>query len=318
MIPANFQTIHAAVVREFGPPKVISVDAVPKPFPGPGEVLVRVKAAGVGPWDGEIRSGRSAVAPALPLTLGSELSGVVEGVGRGVTDFRPGELVFGVTNPGFTGAYAEVAAAQTATLAKKPKTVSDIEAASLPVVAVTAYQMLFEIGRVSPGQRVLVLGAAGDVGSYAVQLAHRAAAEVIAVVEPPDAEYARALGADVVLVGSPVNASTLLPPVDLVIDTVGGSLQRRSVALLCQGGRLISAVAPFDPEPLGRSDVRADFLRVEVTRARLERIAELIERGDLSVHIARVLPLAAARHAHEILEGRLPKRPGQIVLKVAA
>jgi len=318
MIPDNFQTIHAAVVREFGPPKVISVDAVLKPVPGPGEVLVLVKAAGVGPWDGEIRSGRSAVAPALPLTLGSELSGVVERVGRGVTDFRPGERVFGVTNPGFTGAYAEVAVAQAATLAKKPKTVSDIEAASLPVVAVTAYQMLFEIGRVSPGQRVLVLGAAGDVGSYAVQLAHRAAAEVIAVVEPPDAEYARALGADVVLVGSPVNASTLLPPVDLVIDTVGGSLQRRSVALLCQGGRLISAVSPLDPEPLGRSDVRADFLRVEVTRARLERIAELIERGDLSVHIARVLPLAAARHAHEILEGRLPKRPGQIVLKVAA
>jgi NADPH:quinone reductase-like Zn-dependent oxidoreductase len=157
MIPANFRTIHAAVVREFGPPRVISVDAVPQPVPGPGEVLVRVRAAGVGPWDGEIRSGRRAVAPALPLTLGSELSGVVERVGQGVRDFRVGERVFGVTNPGFTGAYAEVAVAQAATLAKKPKTVSDIEAASLPVVAVTSYQMLFEIGRVSPGQRVLVL-----------------------------------------------------------------------------------------------------------------------------------------------------------------
>ena len=167
-------------VHEFGPPNVMRFERVPRPNPGPGEVLVKVEAAGVGPWDGWIRAGKSALPQPLPLTLGSDLSGEIVAVGPGVSDLRVGDQVYGVTNPRFVGAYAEYALASAAMVSRKPTSLTYIEAASVPVIAVTAWQALFDQAQLKAGQTVVIHGAAGNVGAYAVQLARRAGVRTIA------------------------------------------------------------------------------------------------------------------------------------------
>ena len=231
---------------------MITLEDVIPPEPGEGEVLVRVKAAGVGPWDAWIRAGRSVLPQPLPLTLGSDISGIVETAGPGVTGFVPGDAVFGVTNPRFTGGYADYAIASAAMLAKKPDMLSHVDAASVPVVAVTAWQALFEQAQLSRGQSVLIHGAAGSVGAFAVQLAHRAGLRVHATASGRDLGYVRGLGADTVLDGHTARFEEVLPSVDAVIDLVGGELQTRSFAVLHKGGALISAVSAPDRRRLPR------------------------------------------------------------------
>ncbi len=172
--------MKAARIHRFGGPEVIEIDDLVRPTPESDQVLVRVAAAGVGPWDALIREHKSVVNAPLPLTLGSDFSGLVESVGRDVHHFGPGDAVFGATNPQFIGAYAEYALASAKMIAKKPASLSFDEAASTPVVAVTAWQMLFDYAKAQPGQSVLIHGAAGNVGAYAVQLAHQAGLRVFA------------------------------------------------------------------------------------------------------------------------------------------
>jgi NADPH:quinone reductase-like Zn-dependent oxidoreductase len=215
-------TMKAARVHRFGPPEVITLEDIPRPEPGEDEVLVRVNAAGVGPWDGWIRAGKSALPQPLPLTLGSDLSGTVEAVGPRVTAFTPGDAVFGATNPRFTGAYAEFAIASVGMVAKKPENLPDIEAASAPVVAVTAWQALFDEARLSRGQRVLIHGAAGNVGGYAVQFAHRAGLHVVATEQAQDMAGVQSLGADEVIDYRTERLEDKAGAVDAVIDLVGG------------------------------------------------------------------------------------------------
>ena len=167
-------------VHAFGPPEAMRFERVARPAPGAGEVLVKVHAAGVGPWDGWIRSGKSALPQPLPLTLGSDLSGVIEAVGLDVTGLQIGDSVYGVTNPRFIGAYAEYAVASAAMIARKPASLGHIEAASVPVIAVTAWQGLFDESRLTKGQTVLIHGGAGNVGAYAVQMARGAGLRCIA------------------------------------------------------------------------------------------------------------------------------------------
>ena len=169
--------MRASRVHRFGPPENIAFEEIPRPEPGRGEVLVRVEAAGVGPWDAWIRAGRSVLPQPLPLTLGSDLSGVIDAVGPGAEGWEPGAEIFGVVNRRCTGAYAEYAAAEAGMIARKPAALGHIAAASVPVIAVTAWQMLFQHARIAPVQTVLVHGAAGNVGAYAVQLAKREGAE---------------------------------------------------------------------------------------------------------------------------------------------
>jgi NADPH:quinone reductase-like Zn-dependent oxidoreductase len=186
-------------VHEFGPPEVMKFERVPRPEPGPGEVLVKVEAAGVGPWDGWIRAGKSALPQPLPLTLGSDLSGEIVAMGLGVSERRVGDQVYGVTNPQFTGAYAEYALASAGMVSNKPTSLTHVEAASVPVVSVTAWQALFDHAQLKAGQTVLIHGAAGSVGSYAVQLARRAGVQAIATVGTDDTSFVRNLGANVVI-----------------------------------------------------------------------------------------------------------------------
>ncbi len=305
--------MKAVRVHKFGGPEVLVIDELPIPSPGPGQLLVRVAAAGVGPWDALIREGKSKVSPPPPLTLGSDLSGVVEAVGAGVAGFEVGDQVYGVTNSQFCGAYAEYALASAAMIAGKPQRLSHIEAASVPVVAVTAWQMLFDYARVAAGQRILILGAAGNVGAYVVQLAARAGLHLVATAGSRDTDYVRSLGAETVIDFEIGRFEDSVAPVDAVIDTVGGETRNRSFRTLKPGGILVSIVST-DPLP-ERSDVRTVVFYVDVTTARLDNITALLDRGELVTQVGSVLPLEQARTAHEMLAGA-PHNRGKIVLSV--
>jgi len=307
--------MRAVRVHQFGGIEAIRFEEVPRPAPAKGQVLVRVKAAGVGPWDAWVRAGKSALPQPLPLILGSDLSGVVEDVGPGVSGVHPGDDVFGVTNSQFTGAYAEYAVADVAMIARKPRRLSYVEAASVPVVASTAWQMVFEHGQVDGAKRVLVHGAAGNVGAYAVQLAQRAGAEVIATVLTRDVDYVRTLRADQVIDVQTARFEERVKDVDVVIDTIGGETLDRSFEVLKAGGVLVSSVAMPDQDKAAHHCVRRVFFLVAVTSEGLTRIADLLDSGQLATNVGEVLPLGEARLAHEMLAGK-PHQRGKIVLAV--
>jgi len=308
--------MKAIRIHRFGPPEVVTLEELPKPQPGSGEVVVQVKAAGVGPWDALIRSGRSVLPQPLPLTLGSDFSGVIDSVGVGVEQWQAADEVFGVTNERFTGAYAEYAIAKAAMIAPKPKRLNDTHAASVPVVAVTAWQMVHEIACVSQGQFVLVHGGAGNVGAFAVQLAKRAGATVIATASADNEGYVHRLGADGVMDYRTTHFYNTLKQVDLVLDTIGGEALEQSYQIVKRGGIVVSCAAKPSMEKAQQYGVRAAFFLVEVTRERLEKIAQLIDAGELKTEVGEVLWLDEARRAHEMLEGA-PHRRGKIVIKIA-
>ena len=310
-------TMKAARVHRFGPPDVIVLEDVPRPVPGDGEVLVRVGAAGVGPWDGWIRAGKSALPQPLPLTLGSDLSGVVVEGGGAAAAFAAGDAVFGVTNPRFIGAYAEYAVASAGMVARRPASLTDVEAASVPVVAVTAWQALFDQAHLSRGDAVLIHGAAGNVGSYAVQFARAAGLRIAASGKAADVARLHRLGADQVIDVQGEQFEEKVGQLDAVVDLVGGDLQARSFSVLKPGGVLISTVSEPDQNAAKRHGVTAHFFLVEVTTTRLEAIAAMLEASDLRTSVGAVLPLAAARDAHEMLDGIRPRPHGKIVLRVA-
>jgi NADPH:quinone reductase-like Zn-dependent oxidoreductase len=301
-------------VHEYGPPDVMKFERIPRPDPGPGEVLVKVEAAGVGPWDGWIRAGQGAQPEPLPLTLGSDLAGEVVAVGPGVSRPRVGEQIYGVTNSSFVGAYAEYAVASAAMVASKPASLSSIEAAGVPVVAVTARQALFDQARLTAGQTVVIHGGAGSVGAYAVQLARRAGLHVIATASAADAALVRELGADTVIDYRTGRFEDTVRDADAVIDLVGGDTQKRSFQVLRRGGKLISAVSEPDQGLALRHGVEAAFFLVDVTTAELAGIARLIDDGKLRTGVGVVLSLADAPQAHRMLEGLMPRPKGKIVL----
>jgi NADPH:quinone reductase-like Zn-dependent oxidoreductase len=303
-------------VHEFGSPDVMRFERVLRPDPGRGEVLVKVEAAGVGPWDGWIRAGKSALPQPLPLTLGSDLSGEIVAVGPEVSDLRVGDQVYGVTNPRLIGAYAEYAVASAAMVSRKPSSLTHIEAASVPVIAVTAWQALFDHGQLKPGQIVVIHGAAGNVGAYAVQLARRAGAEIVATAGSDDISFVRDLGANTVIDYKTRRFEDEVRDADAVIDLVGGDTQQRSFQVLRRGGKLISAVSNPDRHLAQSHGVDAAFFLVNVTSRHLAEIAALVDEGKLRARVGAVLPLADAREAHLMLEHLRPQPKGKIVLTV--
>jgi NADPH:quinone reductase-like Zn-dependent oxidoreductase len=308
--------MKAARVLRFGPPSVITNDELPRPEAGVGQLLVRVEAAGVGNWDALIREGKLELQP-LPLILGSELSGIVEAIGGEVSRFKPGDEVYGATNEQFSGAYAEYALASAEMMAQKPKTLNFTEAASTPIVTVTAWQMLFDYAHATAGQTVLIHGAGGNVGAYAVQLAKQTGLHVVATAASDDLDYVRDLGAERVVDYRTERFEESLTGVDVVLDTVGGDTQQRSLQVLKPGGILVSVVSPVPEATQKRYGVRAAYFYVDVTTTRLNKITELFESGKLTTDVGTVLPLEEARKAHEMLGGA-PHRRGKIVLSIAA
>jgi NADPH:quinone reductase-like Zn-dependent oxidoreductase len=308
--------MRAARIHRFGPPDVIVIDELPRPAPDPDQALIRVAAAGVGPWDALIREQKSAVSAPLPLILGSDLSGIVESVGSDVHRFKPGDAVFGATNPQFIGAYAEYALAAAGMIAKKPRSLTFEEAASAPVVAVTAWQMLFDYANARAGQSVLIHEAAGNVGAYAIQLARQAGLRIFATASSQHAQFLESLGAEKVIDYKTTPFENVVPQVDIVLDLVGGETTKRSFHVIKSGGILVSAVSGASPDPDMPPNVRSVFFLVEVTTQRLEKLADLFDRGDLKTRVGTALPLGQARKAHEMLAGA-PHESGKIILSIA-
>jgi NADPH:quinone reductase-like Zn-dependent oxidoreductase len=316
--PPFLRKMMAARVHRFGPPDVISVEQLDVQEPQDQEVLLRVHAAGVGPWDALVRTGRSGLPQILPLTLGAEVSGVVERVGVNATDFHQGEEVFGVTNKSFVNGYADYAVASARMIARKPTGLSHIEAASVPVVAVTAWQMLFDHGRVSEGQTVFIHGGAGNVGAYLVQLARWRGARVIASVHGDDADFVQTLGADDVIRTPSPRLAEFARLADAVMDTVGGPMQDQLFPLAKPGGIVVSVVSPPNARQAELYRLKSDYFIVDVNSALLARLGDMLDTHNLVTSAGTVLPLAEARTAHEMLAGSRPHRRGKIVLRTRA
>ncbi len=308
--------MKAARIHRFGPPEVIQLDDIPRPTPDSDQVLVRVAAAGVGPWDALIREKKSVVNIPLPLTLGSDISGVIELAGSDVHHLRPGDEVYGATNPQFIGGYAEYALASAGMIARKPHSLTFNESASVPVVAVTAGQMLFDYAKAQAGQSVLIHGAAGNVGAYAVQLARHAGLRVFATASSDDTSFVQSLGAETVVDYKAKRFEDVVPPMDIVLDLVGGETRSRSFQLIKPGGILVSVVSDAPAERNSPPGVRSVFFLVEVTTQRLEKLTPLFDRGELKARVGTVLPLDQARAAHEMLGGA-PHKSGKIILRIA-
>jgi len=304
--------MRACRVHSFGGPEAIVVEDVPVPEPGPGEVLVDVIAAGIGPWDAWIRAGKSVLPQPLPLTLGSDLAGVVLALGEGVTGFAVGDEVFGVTNARFTNACAERALASASMIAKKPRTLDFVAAAGVPVIAVTAWQML-DRAAVGPGTNVVVHGAAGNVGGYAVQLAKARGARVVATGRDGQLAMLRAFGAD-----DAIRSDAPIAPgsVDAVLDLVGTTVHPWSLAALRRGGVLVSAVSEPDRATAKERGVDAAFLLVAVGTKTLTELARLFDDRRLEARVGEVMPLTAIRTAHEMLDGIRAHADGKIVVRV--
>lgn len=306
--------MQAVRVSQYGSPDVLHVTTVPIPTPETGEALVEMRAAGVGPWDALVRTGKSGVPQRLPLTPGSDVAGVIRSVHASSPAYKVGDEIYGVTNPSFTGGYAQYALVAVDMIAPKPRSLSFVEAASVPVVAVTAWQMLFDQARLRSGQTVLILGAAGNVGSYAVQLAKWAGAHVFAVAASADERYLETLGADRFIDYKKERVGELHRDVDIVIDTVGGQAQEDALSILGPGAILVSSVSQPPERRARERGVTGIFFIVSVSTDRLARIATLIDSGVLGVSVGTVLRLDQAELAHEMLAGDVSHPRGKIVL----
>jgi NADPH:quinone reductase-like Zn-dependent oxidoreductase len=311
------QIMTAARINQLGPPQIISIERVAVPEPQELQLLVRVCAAGVGPWDSLVRTGKSGLPLTPPLTLGAEISGIVEKVGANSTGFAPGDEVFGATNPLFIMGYAEYAVVAARMIAKKPASLSHVEAAAMPVVGVMAWQMLFDHAALREGQTVVVHGGAGNVGAYAVQLARARKLHVIATVRNGDADYVRGLGAHEVINTETYNVANFARRADAVIDTVGGPLQDQLLTFVKPGGIIVSSVSRPNVQLAQKRRVRADYFIVDVNTAQLARLADMHDNNELVVPVGSVLPLSEVRAAHEMLAGSRAHRRGKIVLQVA-
>ncbi|MFI1175745.1 NADP-dependent oxidoreductase [Streptomyces melanogenes] len=303
----------------FGTPDVLKIIEVPRPVPGPAEVLVRVCAAGVNPTDWWHRA-TGGLAGDVPIRLGWDVSGVVEAAGPGVTLFGPGDEVFGMPRqPAPAGTYAEYVVSPARHLTAKPPGLSHVEAAALPLAALTAWQALVDTADVRPGQRVLIHAAAGGVGHLAVQIAKARGAHVIGTARATNHDFVRGLGADEVIDYTRTDFATTARDVDVVIDTIGGDYGPRSLKTLRPGGILVSLSSPAEAHLAAEAralGLRSTFMITEADQAGMKEIASLAASGRLRVRIDTVLPLERAAKAHEI--GESGRTAGKIVLTVSA
>ncbi len=306
--------MRAVRFHEYGPPSVLVVDDIERPEPKEGEVLIRVRAAGVNQIDWKLRSGalQQYLPLELPNTPGVDVAGTVEAVGEGVTTFAAGDEVFGRGS----GTYADYATAPVKAIARIPDGMTFEQAATLYVGGVTAWVGLFDTAHLETGQRLLVQGGAGGVGALAVQLGHWKGAHVIATASAANVEYVRSLGADEVIDYTSVNVEDAVHDVDVVLDTVGGDVTAHSWSVLKPGGILVVIAGMADVETATARGVRTSGAsHPDLISPVLEELGRLVVSGDLVPQIGRTFPLADAAGAHTVSEtghGR-----GRIVLKVA-
>ena len=307
------------VIRQhvLGGPEVLELVEAPRPEPGPTEVLVRVAAAGVNPVDWKTRT-RGGFLGQPPFTVGWDVAGVVQEVGRGVTRFAPGDRVFGMPRfPHEAAAYAEYLTSPSRQLARIPERLDDVEGAALPLAGLTAWQALVETAGVQPGQRVLVLAAAGGVGHLAVQIAKARGAYVIGTARAAKHPFLAELGADEAVDYTTEAVEERIRDVDVVLDLVGGDSSRGALETLRDGGLFVAVPSSAGVEALralAGDRVRVTGILVEPDRTGLEALAGLVEKGELRVYIEETFPLEQAARAHEL--GETGRTQGKLVLVV--
>lgn len=296
--------MHAITQTSFGGPEVLTLTDVPAPAPGPTEVIVRMRATSVNPIELLIRSGDFPLLGEPPFILGWDLSGIVEAVDPGVSRFTVGDEVYGMPYfPRAGGTYADFVAAPSRQLARKPASLSHVEAAALPLVGLTAWQSLVDIAGVQAGQRVLIHGAGGGLGHIAVQLARHLGAEVIGTASVAKHDFLRELGADQLIDYRRTDFTEAVRDVDVVLETIGGDYATRSFSVLRPGGLLVTAVERLSttlPRLATEAGVRFAAVGVEPDHVALEHLAALADAGVLRPHVQTTLPLEDAAKAHEI------------------
>lgn len=308
--------MKAIRIHEFGGPEVLTIDEVPVPTPAKDEVLIKVHATSVNPVDWKIREGlRKAKFPSnLPLTLGWDVSGVIEELGEKVGVFRKGDEVYGRPDPTKNGAYAEYIVVKANQISLKPSSIGHTEAAAVPLAGLTAWQGLFDYGLLKEGQKVLIHAAAGGVGTYAVQFAKCKGAYVIGTASDHNIDFLKRLGADEVIDYHMENFEEVVKDVDLVLDTIGGETQLKSLDVLKPGGRVITTLAPeYITEAKAKKVHLVGFMAQSISD-QLTEIAKLIDSGKVKPVIEKVLTLEDAKKAH--IESEQGHNRGKIVLQV--
>jgi NADPH:quinone reductase-like Zn-dependent oxidoreductase len=308
--------MHAVRIHRYGGTDVLQYEEAPRPTPGPGEVLIRILATTVNPFDCAVRAGYMTAyfSHTLPLILGTDVSGIVEELGPGVTSPAVRQSVYTRTGVFRDGSYAEYAVAPAADTVVKPISLDHTHTAAIPHALLTAWQGLYEIAQLARGQTVLIQGAGGGVGHLAVQLAKLRGATVIGTGSI-NIDFVRSLGVDQAVNYATTRLEDAVRDVDVVLDLVGGEVQDRSWSVLRPGGILVSTVQPPSEERAREHGVRQAMVATAPPIGPvLTEVAALVDAGKLRPEVSQVLPLSEIRTAHELIEGRHTR--GKIVLQV--
>jgi len=298
---ADKPTMKAVVIHEYGGAEVLKYEDVPQPEPKQDQLRIRVIAAGVNPVDGMIRSGMldKEGRRTFPIILGGDISGVVEKVGSKITKFKSGDPVFAYVSLDNSGGYAQYALVTEREAAPKPKSLTYVEGAAVPIVALTAWQALIDTAKLKAGQTVLIHGGSGGVGSFAIQIAKAHGAKVIATASTANQELLKQLGADVAIDYTKQNFENIAKDVDVVLDSIGKDTLARSYRVMKKGGIIVSLVARPDPAELEKHGIRGEALSVDPNSDELSEIGKLIDEKKINVIVSQTFPLSEARKAGE-------------------
>lgn len=308
--------MKAVRIHQYGSRDVLAFEEAPKPVPAADDLLIRVVAASVNPVDWKLREGHLAqmIPYEFPLTLGWDVSGVVEAVGAGVTGFQVGDAVYSRPDIRRNGTYAEYVAVRASEVAHKPRTISHVEAASLPLAGITAWEVLVTTAQLSAGQRVLIHAGAGGVGSLAIQLAKVRGAHVVATASERNLALVKSLGADEVIDYKAQAFETVAKDIDVVFDTLGGAVQEASWGVLKPGGILVSIYSPPAPERAQAAGARGAFVFIQPSAPILNEYATLVDAGRIRPVVGAEFALKDIVQAHALSESG--RSVGKIVLCV--
>lgn len=307
--------MKAVIAHEYGAPEVLKFEEVPRPDPSEDEALVRVIASSVNPADPLTLSGKYAreFGTHLPLIPGYDVAGVVEKVGANVTKLKAGDAVYGY--PTFGGSWANYVIVKEWEVAAKPKSLNFVEAAAVPMGALTAWQALVDVAKLQPGQTVLIHGGSGGVGGFAIQIAKARGARVIATASTANQDLLKQLGADVTVDYTKTKFEDVAKDVDVVLDPVGKETLARSYGVVKKGGIVMSLVARPDPAELKKHDIRGAGISVHPDADDFAEIAQLIDAGKIKPIVTQVLPLSEAISAQQ--QAATHHTRGKVVLRIA-
>lgn len=304
--------MKAIVIKAYGNDDVLNYADVERPKPKADEVLVKVHVAGVNPVDWKIRNGLGErFGLKLPIVLGGEIAGTIERIGDDVSGFKEGDAVYGIIR---SGGFAEYAIAKMGDIAAKPRSLDFENTAAIPLGALTAWQALFDLAQLSSGQRILITGASGGVGSLAVQLAKAKGAYVIGTASGRNEDFVRNLGADEFVDYTKQNFEAVVKDVDVVFDAVGGDTFEKAFKTLKKGGFLVTSVAFPSEEKAQEFGVKAARVYCKPNPDQLAAISALVDEGRLKAHVATVLPLVEVKKAFQLSESGRTR--GKIVLQI--